>query len=217
MRWAIIGLPLVLIGFACLWGANRDSDLRPGYLLFAAYYLGASLCALSPIRAHRNITLVAWVPLLLVIPVGTAWGALAITWLMQDSRTERQSRHRISSERTPEQLEQLIRSRAVVELDISDDQFGIPAERELLVPPVDWIHFLDDLRVDHGLPVSSDDRRSVATVDDVVRIVQERLSREAKSQPTSFVCEPVTAPEIAPSSPYQAPRRGDDRETARTP
>lgn len=78
---------------------------------------------------------------------------------------------------TPSEVEELVRMKATGVLQIPAEEFNASIIRQLLVAPADLIQFLDDLHLDHGLPISSDDRKKFDTVEELVRLLTSRMAQ----------------------------------------
>ena len=179
MRWTLTGLPLALLGLVYIWLATKILSGQLGIVALACFCIGSSFCALSSSRSVRKVAVAAWCPLLLAVPIGTILGVLAIRLLLDDPEKRQQNRAKVKA-MTPDQIRDLVRARAENMLDISGGKLDASIESDLGVPPVDLINFLDDLNLEDGLSVSSDDRGRIDSVDDVVRLVTSRAAETAQ-------------------------------------
>ena len=118
----------------------------------------------------------------------TLAGVGGIGWIMTRQRSvnslAEQSAKATRRTMTPSDVERLVRSRATSMLEIPEVNFTASIERQLLVSPADLLQFLDDLNIDHGLPVSSADRKRIDSIEDLVRLVSSRVTA-ASSPPLS--------------------------------
>jgi hypothetical protein len=184
MKWVLTSLPLVVVGCSFIFLDVADlpgKNVRIGWLLvFGIMYLSASVCAMSANRLARRLAVVAWCPLLLGFPVITIVGIFAVRRLLADPGRDEAIRAQVNA-MSPSEIRRLIEARASAELDIHQDQFNVPMERELMVAPVAINNFLDDLQIDYALPVSSDDRKRDFTVNDIVEFVCSRFVKSSVS------------------------------------
>lgn len=206
MRWFLTGLPLVLLGGLYAYLAFRVGGVYTPFISVGILYWLAAACAASANRSLRKVAVAAWAPQLFAIPIGTALALLAIRLLLADPEDEEARRQAVRG-LVPTEAAQLVRQRASIVLDVADDQMNVPLERELLVPPVELINFLRDLHIDYGLPVSGDDRKRVASVEDVVQMITARLSETREPTAASLLVpgSPASPLREAACSPYRPP------------
>ena len=175
MNWLQSGMPLLLLGGLNIWLATKMGDARLNVI--GGFYVCSSLFAISSNRTIRKIAVLAWCPLLLAIPVGTIVGISAIRLLLRNPAVIQATQAKVKAMSSIE-VEQFVRRKASNVLEIPDSKFDVSIERQLMIAPVALIHFLDDLNIDYGLPVSSDDRTNIDTVEDLVQLLASRLGLE---------------------------------------
>lgn len=175
MNWILTGLPLALLSCVYVWLTTKDIGSHAALISLAVLYLGTSFCALSSSRSVRKVAVLAWCPLLLAIPIGTIFGILAIRLLLDDAEARHEIRENVKA-MAPAEIEQLLRTMAETVLEIPNSKFDASIESDLGVPPVELINFLDKLKTEYGLPVSSDDRKNIDSVEDIVRMVTSRAT-----------------------------------------
>ncbi|MDB5341832.1 MAG: hypothetical protein JWP89_209 [Schlesneria sp.] len=184
MKWTLTSLPLVVVGCSFIFLDVADlpgKNVSTGWLfVFGVMYLSASMCAMSANRLARRVAVVAWCPLLLGFPLMTILGIFAIRRLLADPGRDDAIRAQVNA-MSPSEIRQLIETRASAELDIPKDQFNVPMERELMVAPVAINNFLDDLHIEYGFPVSSDDRKRDFSVNDIAELVCSRVVKSGVS------------------------------------
>jgi hypothetical protein len=81
--------------------------------------------------------------------------------------------------KTPDMIEKAVHELATSYLDIEPDEFEASLERDLNVPPVEVIGFLEELNLESGVNVSIDDRKRIKSVNDISRLAISRLSEPA--------------------------------------
>ncbi len=188
MKWVLTSLPLVVVGCSFIFLDVADlpgRNVSTGWIfVLGVMYLSASVCAMSSNWLARRVAVVAWCPLLLGFPVMTIVGIFTIRRLLADPGRDAVIRAQVNA-MSPLEVRQLIEARASAELDIPGDQFNVPMERELMVAPVAINNFLDDLHIDYGFPVSSDDRKRDFSVNDIAELVCSRIVKAGvTTQPT---------------------------------
>jgi hypothetical protein len=174
-RWLLTGFPLVLLGGVFIGLTFEAPDAAKTLMLaLGTAYLTAGWLPLSRNRLLLNLAVLAWCPLLLAFPIGTLLGIFAIKTLRTDPGARAKVFNQVKR-MTLSEMEEIVRSRAADQLDITSEQMGASLE-ELRITPGKVNQFLDDLDYDLGLPVSSDDRPSIATIQDLVDLLEQRQS-----------------------------------------
>lgn len=169
-RWLLIGLPLVVIGAIWLYcGMVFETKARDIALMnsFGGAYLLAGLIAAVNRPWSRTLARIAWYPLLLLVPVGTVLGILALR-ILRDDPVERQKFREEMRSISPEEAARIVRQEAASRFRLKDDQFDMPLVGSLRFAPGEVIGFIEDLETDYGFRPSAEVSPSSASARDLI-------------------------------------------------
>jgi ribosomal protein L20A (L18A) len=169
-RWLLIGLPLIVIGAIWLYcGMVFETKARDIALMnsFGGVYLLAGLIAAVNKPWSRVVARIAWYPLLLLVPIGTVLGVLALR-ILRDDPVERQKFREEMRSVSPEEAVRIVRREAASRFGIKDDKFHIPLVGSLRFAPADVIGFIEDLETDYGFRPAPEVSPSTASVNDLI-------------------------------------------------
>jgi hypothetical protein len=169
-RWLLIGLPLIVIGAIWLYcGMVFETNPRDIALMnsFGGAYLLAGLIAAVNEPWSRGVARIAWFPLLLLVPIGTVLGILALRILPDDPLEGQKFREEMRSV-SPEEAARVVRQEALSRFGIKDDKFHLPLVGRIRFAPVGVIGFSEDLETNYGFRSSSKVSPSTASVDDLI-------------------------------------------------
>ena len=175
MRWLLVGLPLTICGLVWLWIGVIDGP-GPDKILMLTCGIGYGAIGFGAISTNRiicRIAIVAWVPLLALFPIGTILGIFAIKNLRGNQNTRQFIVDTVGS--LPfEEVAEIVRRQAQQSLSLSRDQLAASLENDLGVAPGRLNSFLDDLGIDFRLPISSNDRQDIESIEDVIELLRRR-------------------------------------------
>lgn len=187
--WALTGIPLLAIGsFSCLIAFTFSST--PPQALFMSIgllYVSASLLLLTSTERAKSFAVYTWYPMYLISPWLARNAISAIDGNLGEIKNSKERRTSWSLE----DLIEKVSTSAIETLSIREDELEKNLILELKIGPGEIDRFLDDLDIDYGFPVSSDDRKHVSTVEDIINLISDRM--KYTSNQTS-----LTIPEAAP-------------------
>lgn len=166
----MIGFPLVAIGVIWLYSGMAVETDRRGIVLMNSF--GGAYCLAGLIAAVNNpwgrgVARIAWYPLLLLIPVGTVLGIMALR-ILRDDPAEVRSFHEAMGSASPEEVARIVRQEAADRFGIGSDQFDLPLVEGLRFAPGEVIGFIDDLEAEYGFRPVDEVSPSTASVHDLV-------------------------------------------------
>ena len=110
-RWLLIGLPLVVVGAIWLYcGMAFEMKARDIVLTnsFGGAYLLTGLIAALNKPWSQSVARIAWYPLLLIVPIGTIFGIMALRLLRDDPVELQKFREKMRSV-SPEETARVVR------------------------------------------------------------------------------------------------------------
>ncbi|MEK7951688.1 hypothetical protein [Luteolibacter soli] len=172
-RWLLIGLPLVLVGGAWLY-FGIDERSKPADVMLMrctgwAYVL-IGVVAVSNKKWSRVVASLAWYPLLLLVPIGTVLGILALR-LLKDAPGEREEFVKRMKAIPPEEAVRIVKEEALRRFGIREDQLGVSLVGGLRIAPGEVRGFLDDLEVDYGFSLAGEVNAGTASVREMMDAV----------------------------------------------
>jgi ribosomal protein L20A (L18A) len=105
--------------------------------------------------------------LLLLVPIGTVLGILALR-VLRDDPVERQKFREEMRSVAPEEAARIVRREAASRFGVKDDKFHIPLVGSLRFAPAEVIGFIEDLETDYGFRPVREVSPSTASVNDLV-------------------------------------------------
>ena len=151
-RWLLVGLPLVVIG--AIWGycGVAFETKGPDIVLMTSVgviYIVAGLIAASNRPWCRVVAQSAWYPCLLLIPIGTVLGIMAIRILKVDKAAT--DKHLADMKAVPkEEALKILRTEAADRFAVSESQLEASLVQDLRVNLGDLHSFIEDMEIDHG-------------------------------------------------------------------
>ena len=170
-RWLLVGLPLVVVG--TIWGyCGIAFETRgPDIVLMTSVgviYIVAGLIAGSSRAWCRLVAQIAWYPCLLLIPIGTVLGILAIRILKVDKTAT--DKHLPGMQSVPkEEALKILRTEASDRFGLSESQFEASLVQDLRVNLGDLHSFIEDMEIDHGFQFAPELVPASASVLDLER------------------------------------------------
>jgi hypothetical protein len=171
-RWLFVGFPLVAIGGVMIWfewnpwSSERTSWLF-GFLGVLYVLIGLALLRASEKRWVRGVAILAWLPLLRLVPIGTVLGIVAMR-LLWTSRGEREALVKVMNAVSPAEAARILKEQAMSRFGIKEEQVGVSLVGELRFAPGEVNGFLDDMEEDYGFALADEVNASTASVQDLL-------------------------------------------------
>jgi hypothetical protein len=171
-RWLFVGLPLVVMGGVWVWfgwepGLDDRSAGLFGFLGVVYVLIGLALLRASEKRWVRGVAILAWLPLLRLVPIGTVLGIVAMR-LLWTSRGEREAFVKVMNALSPAEAARILKEQAMSRFGIKEEQVGVSLVGELRFAPGEVNGFLDDLEEDYGFALADEVNASTASVKDML-------------------------------------------------
>lgn len=173
--------PLLGIGMVCTAvGIWRTPNLMGAVVVVSVgmFYLMSAVLLYTSWAGAPKLAMVAWAPFFLAMPVGTIMAFFAYRWLRDRSRSSAGTNAlQLGSTRTVSSLSVAVHA-FVLEFGAYEDAQGQPlsVSRHLHIPPGTFARFLDDLRIDYGLPTSGADADRVDSLQELLELLSERCA-----------------------------------------
>lgn len=175
-RWLLIGFPLVVMGVIWLYCGVALENKQPDITLMVTVgcsYLLSGLVAASNKPWCRNIAKIAWYPLLLLIPIGTVLGILALRILRDDPEEVRRFHESVKT-LSPEEMASIVSREAISRFGIQETDFGDSLVGSLRISPGEVNGFIDDLEADYGFRLADKVRPSTTSVLDIINVLSKK-------------------------------------------
>jgi hypothetical protein len=173
--------PLLCIGLVCtVMGIWRTPDPRGAVIALSVgvFYLLSGLLLYSSWIGAPKLAMLAWAPFFLAVPVGTVMAFFVYRGLRDRCRpSARTNALQLGSGRTAWALSAAVHA-FVSEFGAYEDAQGQPlsVSRDLHIPPGTFARFLDDIRIDYGLPTSGADADRVDSLQELLELLSERCA-----------------------------------------
>lgn len=178
-RWLLIGLPLILVGGAWLY-FGIDPGMAPRDILLmkslGSAYVLIGLATAFDKRPVRAVATIAWYPMLVLVPVGTVLGILALR-LLKESPAERKEFLKGMKTIAPEEAIRILKEQAMSRFGIKEDQFGVSLSGTLRIAPGEINGFFDDMEEDYGFSLADGVNPSTASVQDMIDVLSRSTMR----------------------------------------
>ena len=145
---------------------TKPRDIALMNSLGGAYLLAGLIAAVNK-PWSRGVARIAWFPLLLLVPIGTVLGILALR-ILRDDPVERQKFRKEMRSISAEEAARIVRQEAVGRFRLKDDQFDMPLVGSLRFAPGEVIEFIEDLETDYGFLPSAEVSPSLASAHDLI-------------------------------------------------
>ncbi|QIF05004.1 hypothetical protein G5S37_26995 [Roseimicrobium sp. ORNL1] len=142
------------------------------------FYLLSGVLLYTSWGGAPKLAMLAWAPFFLAMPVGTVMAFFAFRglrdWYVPSART---NALQLGSGRTASALSAAVHA-FVSEFGAYEDAEGQPlsVSRDLHIPPGTFARFLDDIRIDYGLPTSGADADRVDSLQELLELLSERCA-----------------------------------------
>lgn len=174
-------VPLLCMGmFSSAMGIWGKLDPTGALIAISAgvFYLLSGVLLYTSWKGAPKLAMLAWAPFFLAIPVGTIWALFAYRGLRERSQPSSSTNAlQLSSGRIASALSAAVHA-FVTEFGAYEDAQGqsLSVSRDLHIPPGTFARFLDDIRIDYGLPTSGADADRVDSLQELLELLSERCS-----------------------------------------
>lgn len=178
-RWLLTALPLLLISISAGWlvALYPNGGQRLMMMGLTAWFLAGSVSATRHGMGARLFTMVAWLPLFLLFPIGTILAFAALRTLMHPPREA------VLSAEPPSVV---VLSREEIRIRVGEEaelKFQLPFStqadlwnrdlvQDLRVMPYHLNALLDDLDEHHGLVLRAEDQSRMVTLASLTELLR---------------------------------------------
>ncbi len=187
--WALTGIPLLTIGSISFLISFSFSSTPPQavFMTIGLVYISSSLLLLTKTERAKSFAVYAWYPMYLI---STRLAENAIT-AIDGNFGESNKTKELGSDWNLDDLIKRVSETAISTFSINEEELEMELIEDLKIAPGEIDRFLDDLDIDYGFPISSDDRKHVSTIEDIIALIAKRMKNESDQTPQ-------TIPEAAP-------------------
>lgn len=181
VRWIFTGLPLVVLGMLWLYRFEAFELSMKGIPIgtyFGLAYIFIGLLVVTNKPWSRVLAIIAWLPILIIIPLGTIFAIIAITTLLVDPVKAENLRQAIRTS-SPDEVADLVGQAAITRFEIRIYEFDMPLVDELRFPIAEVTGFIEFLETDFAVDLDDEVSASTTSVQDIIdtltRLQNERF------------------------------------------
>ncbi|MBC2604820.1 hypothetical protein [Pelagicoccus albus] len=136
-------------------------------------YVSASLLLLTNTERARTFAIYTWYPMFLASPWLARKAISAIDGTLGSVANLRNQKTAWTLDEVIEKVSEL----AIQTFSIRHEELNKDLIEDLRIGPGEIDRFLDDLDIDYGFPVSSEDRKKVSTTEDIISLITGRMKK----------------------------------------